>query len=225
MKIISFVLVAASLGQQIQQARKVNPNPVAKTASVQRVPAGTGSLQSSTFCKQTPLNGGSICVSTSQGLIPLAENMISTLIIFPENGQSLGGDEGFDIVFETINLISGKSLNLKNQYLALPQTLDPQTGMIEGMQSISIQPLQSQIGNDLAFNAPDANVFSFYQILNTRSDSGGKTSYTTTVKPRQIKTRGLHRICTLAMSRSGMAAIMPIAQRGAQDDCIRVFID
>ncbi len=65
---------------------------------------------------------------------------------------------------------------------------------------------------------------SFFQALNTPSGNDGKTKFTVEVAPGQIKTTGLHRICTMAASSTGQPVVMPVAQRGAQDDCIRVTI-
>ena len=145
--------------------------------------------------------------------------MVSTLIISPENGQSVSKAAGFNVVFESIGLMSGNGLNLANQFMKQPQSLNQRTGMIEGMQSISIQSLENEL------LAPEASVLSFFRILNTPSDPTGRTRFTIAINPGQIKTVGVHRMCTLAMSSSGIPAIMPVAQRGAQDDCIRVFID
>jgi hypothetical protein len=140
--------------------------------------------------------------------------MVSTLIYEPQNGDRVAAS-GFQVRFTTTKFMNGRAEDLDNQYLQIPQTLDP-NGMIEGTQTLSIQPIDEQ-------TAPDANVVSFYTILNNvQSDGNGRTDFTVQIPAMQ--SRGIHRICTLAVSKSGQAAIMPVAQRGAQDDCIRVDI-
>ena len=86
------------------------------------------------------------------------------------------------------------------------------------MQSVSVQALD----NDL--QAPDGKQFSLFSVLNTPSDAQGTTAFTVNVAANSLGTTGLHRICTQALSRSGQPVLMAVAQRGAQDDCVRITV-
>jgi hypothetical protein len=166
---------------------------------------------------QQQRNGGQICSSTQQGLIPDVNNMISTMITQPQTGATVDASQGFQVVFSVNNLMAGVSVNLQNQFLLSPQTLAG-NGLIEGFEQLTIQPLAS------VNRAPAAATTSFFQTLTQASDGNGRTTYTVNVPAGQIQTTGLHRICTMAANAGGAPVVMPVAQRGSQDDCIRVNI-
>lgn len=67
--------------------------------------------------------------------------MVSTLITSPQDGSDLIAAEGFQVTFSTINMITGLLQNPDEDFHAFPQTLDPQTGIIEGGNSVAIQKL------------------------------------------------------------------------------------
>lgn len=180
----------------------------------QQVGEGTG--------QQQP-NGGNICVSTVQGLIPEATKMVSTMITVPASSSKVSGAQGFKVEFQTTGLQTGNTLDLKKQYLLSPQTVDATTGLIEGHQQLSIQKI------DNLNNAPQANKVAFFQSLDAVAVDN---KFTVNVPAGAIKSKGLHRICTMAAAAGGQPVIMPVAQSnlfqitlgGAQDDCIRVTV-
>jgi hypothetical protein len=185
----------------------------------------TAIVAQSDFCRksganqatgQQQPNGGQLCSDTEQGLIPDVDNMVSTMIELPESGANVDASQGFSVTFSTTGLISGNMANMDKNFLQSPQNL--QNGKIEGFQQISIQAIENPQ------RAPAAVNPSFFQALNTPSGNDGRTKFTVQIAPGQIKTTGLHRICTMAASSTGQPVIMPVAQRGAQDDCIRVNI-
>jgi hypothetical protein len=194
----------------------------------QRPPTGVqiAPTQPVAFCTQSGASqatgqqqrNGQLCSSTQQGLIPDVNNMVSTLITDPAPSATVNGAQGFTVTFTTINLMAGVSVNLQNQYLLSPQTLAG-NGKIEGFQQVTIQPLANQA------RAPQASVTSFYSAVTTASDGNGRTTFTVNVPAGGVGTRGLHRICTMAAAAGGQPVVMPVAQRGAQDDCIRVTIN
>jgi hypothetical protein len=164
-------------------------------------------------------NGGNMCVSTPQGLIPEVGKMVTTLITSPPSSSTVNADQGFCLQFQTNNMMSGLSADLTTQFLMVPQTLDSNTGMVQGFMQVVVQKI-----DDPAL-APDAKEVQFFaSTVDTKSDSNGVTKYKVDVPPGLIKTRGLHRLCTVAASASGQPVIMPVAQRGPQDDCIRLNI-
>jgi hypothetical protein len=166
---------------------------------------------------QQQRNGGQLCSSTQQGLIPDVNNMISTMITQPQSGATVDASQGFQVVFSVNNFMTGVSVNLQNQFLLSPQTLAG-NGLIEGFEQLTIQPLAS------ANRAPAAATTSFFQTLTQASDGNGRATFTVNVPAGQIQTTGLHRICTMAAGAGGQPVVMPVAQRGSQDDCVRVNI-
>ncbi len=95
-----------------------------------------------------------------------------------------------------------------------PQSLD-NNGFVQGHVHIVIQQLTSKT------TAPDAKNPSFFQALDSPSNDG---NFSIKIPAGTLKATGLYRICTLATSFSHQPVVMPVAQRGAQDDCIRVNV-
>ncbi|RKO87433.1 hypothetical protein BDK51DRAFT_24702, partial [Blyttiomyces helicus] len=96
-----------------------------------------------------------------------------------------------------------------------PQTLNAQ-GIVQGHQHITIQQLTSTQA------APDAQVFAFFKGLNDQALDG--RTLAVNVPAGTFKTDGLYRICSMSGGDGHAPTIMPVAQRGAQDDCIRINV-
>lgn len=152
-------------------------------------------------------DGKVFCSSTIQGLLPDVNNMVSTIITSPATGSSVSGAQGFQIQFTTTKLASGLLKDVNTQFLQIPQTLEPATGMIQGASSVSVQQLTSTT------KAPAAQQVSFHTVSNSAADAAGTTNHIVQVDGNSIETKGLHRVCTLALSVSGAPVIMPVAQR------------
>jgi hypothetical protein len=174
----------------------------------------------SDFCEktgETPTNGlqvkGGSCSSTVQGSIPATAKMVSTLIIEPEYGQKICVGEPFDVVLRMSNIETGHFANPITEYYALPQALNDE-GLIKGHSHVTIQALTSRD------TPPDAQVFAFFLGLNDPAKDGKLVAKVVAGLPAV----GLYRICTLAGSEGHQPVIMPVAQRGAQDDCIRINV-
>ncbi|CAH1764609.1 22540_t:CDS:2 [Entrophospora sp. SA101] len=149
------------------------------------------------------------CSQTIQGEIPSVDNMPSTLIIEPMNGQTIKAHQSFRIRTKTSNLITGFFTDPNKQYYVKPQQL--KNGMIKGHSHITIQKLD---GNNL----PDARDVAFFKGLDQPDDNGILS----------VKAKGLspgdYRICTIVSSFSHQPVIMPIAKRGSQDDYSKVLV-
>ncbi|RKO87945.1 hypothetical protein BDK51DRAFT_14266, partial [Blyttiomyces helicus] len=174
------------------------------------------------FCLQTgltPSNGSQIrtgaCSSTPQGQIPSIDHMVSTLITSPENDATLDASKDINITIDNRNLNTGFFDNAESQYYIVPQTLGD-NGNIQGHQHVTVQSLLS------TGSAPDPRVFAFFKGLNAVA-VGGRT-LAVTIPGGTITVDGPTRICTMTGSDGHAPAIMPVAQRGSQDDCIRVTI-
>ena len=178
------------------------------------------------FCKQSgageasgkqATGGGHMCSSTPQGLLPDVKKMVSTMITTPQSGATVDAAQGFQVKFSTINFNGGFAANPDTQYLMAPQTLDPQNGFIQGTHLLSIQHLAR------LDQAPNAAGVDFFSIVEAKSN--GKGDFTVDIPAGSLKQKGTYRICTMAAAATFQPVVMPVAQRGAQDDCVRVKVN
>jgi hypothetical protein len=98
------------------------------------------------------------------------------------------------------------------QYYTSPQQLNSD-GLIQGHQHAVIQNLGD------GAQALDAREFDFFKGLNEIADGSGSLSVT--VPAGTLKTDGVYRLCSITGTFTHQPVIMPVAKRGAQDDCIR----
>lgn len=152
------------------------------------------------------------CVSLPIGQLPAVNKMISTIIVSPRNGQTFQVNQTFTVVAKINNLQAGFFSDPDFDYYQIPQTLNGD-GIIQGHSHITIQRLN---GN----NVPDPTVFQFFKGLNDPEQNGELNTPVATGLP----TPGEYRICTMNASNSHQPVVMPVAQRGAQDDCIRITV-
>lgn len=170
------------------------------------------------FCSGKTATGGkqnkaSSCSATIQGNIPSFDNMVSTLIISPKNGAKVDTTKTLAVTIDVLHMETGFFSDAKTQYYFSPQSLNGQ-GIIQGHQHITIQ----EIGN--ANTAMDPRKFVFFQGINDKSTDG--RSLSVTVPANTLKNGVQYRICSLTGANTHQPVIMPVAQRGSQDDCIRV---
>ncbi|KAI9787671.1 MAG: hypothetical protein M1839_000202 [Geoglossum umbratile] len=189
-------------------------------------------------CKgQTPTNGkqikGGSCNAVSElpkffcpwfvtdgdvvmGFIPKNTQMTSTVIISPKPGEDLPADKSFTVSLKVKNLQAGQFSNADTQYYSQPQSLNGQ-GVILGHTHVTIQDM----GGSLTPGAPlDATKFAFFKGINDAGDgNGGLTADVTGGLPA-----GFYRICTMASAFTHQPVIMPVAQRGTQDDCTKFTV-
>jgi len=102
------------------------------------------------------------------------------------------------------------------EYYQFPQTLD-KDGFIQGHSHVTIQKLD---GED---NVPDARVFAFFKGLNDRAVNGILSVVVGSDKKEGLDP-GYYRVCTMTASFGHQPTLMPVAQRGAQDDCTRFTV-
>ncbi|CAH1759097.1 9129_t:CDS:2 [Entrophospora sp. SA101] len=147
------------------------------------------------------------CSSQIQGEVPNVSKMTSTIIVFPKNAGTVIAGKNFTAVVKVKNLATGQFSDPVDDYYDRPQQLNNK-GVILGHSHISIQKLN---GN----NVPDATVFAFFKGLNLPAEGGALTQVVSLPAP------GLYRMCTMSSSFTHQPVVMPVAQRGPQDDCIR----
>ena len=139
--------------------------------------------------------------------------MISTVILFPKDGATLVANQPFIVRTKTINLSSGAFSDPAKQYGTLPQKLD-EHGLVEGHSHVTIQ----EINDD---NVPlDPQKVAFFEGLNNAADNFGElTAFVDKGLPA-----GRYRVCTLVSTFAHNPVAMPVARRGAQDDCVRFTV-
>lgn len=163
------------------------------------------------------------CSSNPQGVIPSFDRMVSSYISEPESGSILDCNKDIRVAVFTQNLETGFFDDPAKQYYLFPQTLNNQ-GIIEGHQHVVVQRLGDL--NAKVTKIPDARVFQFFKGLNDEADGNG--ALTATIPAKALCSAngkgGVFRMCSITGTFSHQPVIMPVAQRGSQDDCIRINI-
>ncbi|PBP15614.1 ribosomal protein s17 [Diplocarpon rosae] len=168
------------------------------------------------FCSgQTTTNGLQVkagsCNGIVMGKIPSTSNMVSAIITSPKPGEDLPAGKSFTVSVQTIGLAAGSFTNAAATYYSAPQDLDSQ-GQVIGHTHLTIQDL----GNSLQpTSAPDPVSFVFFKGVNDAGDGNGLLSATVT----DGLPAGNYRVCSMTSSSNHQPVLMPVAQRGAQDDC------
>jgi transcription initiation factor TFIID subunit 15 len=149
------------------------------------------------------------------GDIPSKNNMISAIITFPEVGTDVEADTTFDITVQVSNLEAGSFTNAQETYYSAPQAL--QNGNIVGHTHVTVQDM----GNNLNPTQPlDPTVFVFFKGINDAGDGNGGLSATVTGG----LPAGNYRVCSMTSASNHQPVLMPVAQRGAQDDCTKFTV-
>ena len=149
------------------------------------------------------------------GQIPAKNNMISVVITNPQNGDSINSGENFDITLQVSNLDAGSFTNAAATYYAAPQQL--KGGKIVGHVHVTVQ----DTGSNLNPTEPlDPTKFSFFKGINDAGNGRGRL----TAAVEGGLPAGNYRLCTLTSAANHQPVIMPVAQRGSQDDCVRFTV-
>jgi len=173
------------------------------------------------FCQgQTLTNGTQItagsCNPVPMGQIPASNSMTSTVITGPQNGQTIPANQAFSISLNVKGLETGFFTNATSTYFGAPQQLG-KSGAILGHTHVTVQNMGS---NPDLTTAPDPSTFTFFQGVNEQSDANGNLNVTVA----DGLPAGLYRLCTMSSSSNHQPVMMPVAQRGAQDDCVRFTV-
>ncbi|RHZ75379.1 hypothetical protein Glove_214g39 [Diversispora epigaea] len=174
------------------------------------------------FCKKskkTPADGtqnrNGACVSTVLGELPSADKMVTCILTNPANGAQLKANTAFNVEMVIKNIQTGAFSDPAKEYYITGQTLNA-NGFIIGHTHVTIQQIDSPQTN----NPPDPAVFAFFKGADQAADGQGKL----TIPVDNGLPPGNYRICTLSSSLTHQSVIMPVAQRGSQDDCIRMKV-
>ncbi|KAK0386809.1 hypothetical protein NLU13_6645 [Sarocladium strictum] len=153
------------------------------------------------------------CNGIPMGQIPSTGNMVSTIIVNPKDGDTIQANQDMTIEVKINNIAAGTFTNPANTYYAAPQGLDGR-GNIIGHCHVTVQ----DTGADTNPTEPlDATQFAFFKGINTPPNGQGLL----TAAVDGGLPEGNYRLCTITAAANHQPVLMPVAQRGGQDDCVR----
>ncbi|ODQ49623.1 hypothetical protein SAICODRAFT_194017 [Saitoella complicata NRRL Y-17804] len=176
------------------------------------------------FCTgKTLTNGlqvkGGSCNGVVMGDIPSTSNMISSIITGPSSGEDIQADTTFSINVLVANLAAGQFTNAQTTYYSAPQQL--QNGQVLGHTHVTIQDLSGTTNP----TAPlDATTFAFFKGINDAGTQQGNGVRELSAVVTGGLAQGCYRVCTMSSASNHQPVLMPVAQRGAQDDCLRFSV-
>jgi hypothetical protein len=145
------------------------------------------------------------------GKIPSTANMISAIIVSPKPAENIAASQTFTISVQMKGLTAGSFTNAAATYYSAPQDLAG-NGQVIGHTHVTVQDL----GNSLEpTSPPDPVQFAFFKGINDAGNGNGLLSATVTGG----LPAGNYRVCSMTSSSNHQPVLMPVAQRGAQDDC------
>jgi transcription initiation factor TFIID subunit 15 len=160
------------------------------------------------------VKGGS-CNGIPMGDIPASTKMVSAVFIDPKNGEDKAANSAITFQVKIANLAAGTFTNPDVTYYAAPQGL--QNGVVVGHTHITVQDMNNQANPTQPLNAED---FAFFKGINDAGDGNGLLSATLAAG----LPAGQYRVCSMTSSANHQPVLMPVAQRGAQDDCVRFTV-
>ncbi|EXJ90245.1 hypothetical protein A1O1_03344 [Capronia coronata CBS 617.96] len=185
-----------------------------------QAPSDTDPANFINFCTgKTLTNGAQVTQGSCNGIvmgdIPSNNNMISSIILFPGPGDDIAADQSFNVQVQISNLVAGSFTDPITTYYAAPQQLEG--GDVVGHCHVTIQDL----GGDVATKTPpDPKVFAFFKGINDAGNGQGLLQATVT----DGLPAGSYRVCTMNSASNHQPVLMPVAQRGAQDDCTKFTV-
>ncbi|KAF2853785.1 hypothetical protein T440DRAFT_443563 [Plenodomus tracheiphilus IPT5] len=207
-------------------ALALDPNNVQKASQVDGFDGGeeAGQAKSATdqanfinFCTGKTLTNGlqtktGSCNGIVMGDIPASNKMISAVFTNPKNGDKIAPDTPITFSVKIDNLVAGTFTNPDNTYYAAPQALEG--GLVVGHTHVSVQDLG---GQENPTEPLDAETFAFFKGINDAGDGQGTLSADLAAGLPV----GLYRVCSITSAANHQPVVMPVAQRGPQDDCVR----
>ncbi|RDW72322.1 uncharacterized protein DSM5745_07494 [Aspergillus mulundensis] len=188
--------------------------------SVGYVPSATDPANFINYCTRRVLTNGqfssqSSCNGIVMGDIPSDKNMVSTIITYPLPGQTVLAHKTFPINFRTLNLATGSVTNPNSTLYSAPQSL--QGGNIVGHVHVTIQSLFDFRNDQLEGYGvpPDPANFVFFKTV--FGEENAQNGYSVPVADGLPI--GFYRVCTMAATSNHQPVVMPVVERGAQDDC------
>jgi hypothetical protein len=147
------------------------------------------------------------------GNIPAQAKMVSSVLINPKNNDNIQANTDFKIQVQVANFNPGTFTNADRAYYTAPQDLDG-SGNIIGHTHVTVQDLGSSLNPTTPL---DASQFAFFKGINDAGNGQGLLA----ADVAGGLPAGNYRLCTMFAAANHQPVIMPVAQRGAQDDCVR----
>ncbi|KAK6088182.1 hypothetical protein SCUP234_01248 [Seiridium cupressi] len=173
------------------------------------------------FCSGETLTNGlqqkqGSCNGIPMGKMPASTKMISAVFVNPQNGDNIAANTDFSIQVQMANLAAGTFTNPDSTYYSAPQDLD-KTGIVIGHTHVSVQ----DTGNSLNPTQPlDASQFAFFKGINDAGNGKGLLA----ADVAGGLPAGNYRVCSMTGAANHQPVLMPVAQRGPQDDCVRFTV-
>lgn len=143
--------------------------------------------------------------------------MVSAIFMEPKNGQNTPVNQTFKAQVMIMNLNAGSFTNASSTYYSAPQDLD-EHGMVIGHTHITIQDLRDSMNPS---QVPDPEKFISFKAI---TDEGNGKGLLSTSIDGGIATPSNYRVYTLVAAATHEPVVMPLALRGAQDDCVRFTV-
>jgi transcription initiation factor TFIID subunit 15 len=159
--------------------------------------------------------GGS-CNPIVMGDIPAKGRMISAVFTNPKNGQNIQANTDFTISVRINNLAAGTFTDPDSTYYSAPQQVNG-GGIIIGHTHVTVQDMGNNLNPE---NPPDAAQFAFFKGINDAGNGAGLLS----AAVDGGLPAGNYRVCSMTSASNHQPVTMPVAQRGAQDDCVRFTV-
>jgi len=237
---LTTLILAAPVFANVHQARQNNndPNQTLQLDPSIVMPAGSndgqdeptaGQVASLTsgnnqinFCAQFKdaitngqQNRDGSCNPMVMGRIPSFNNMPSQSFVTPKNNDVITAGQDLQFTFKTRNWQAGFFTNPTNTYYMAPQQLNAQ-GQIIGHSHVTCVDI-----NGLDDTEPvDTRVFAFFKGLNEPVDGNGLLKATA---PGGLDP-GTYMCCLMGAASNHQGWLMPVAQRGPHDPCIRFTV-
>lgn len=200
---------AATLDPAAVQTGSAQDGTKASGAVSGQAASATDSANFINFCKgKTLTNGlqtaGGSCNGVVMGDIPSSDNMVSTIITNPQNGQDLLPNTQFSFEAISSNMVFGAFTNAQATYYSAPQALDKATGNIIGHLHFSVQAI-----SDVNVKTPlDPKTFAFFKGVDDNGNGAGtlKALVKDGLKP------GNYRVCTITSAANHQPVVMPVAK-------------
>ena len=146
------------------------------------------------------------------GDIPSNTQMVSAVMVSPQDGDVVAANKNITFSVQIQNLVAGSFTNPDDTYYAAPQALSG--GKVVGHSHITVQDL----GQNFFPQQPlDPTVFAFFQGINNAGNGNGLLTATLNGGLPE----GFYRVCSMTSASNHQPVLMPVAQRGAQDDCAK----
>ena len=147
------------------------------------------------------------------GQIPSSNKMVSAAMVSPLNGETCAANQPMNFAVRIDNVQAGIFTNPDNTYYAAPQQV--KNGVTVGHTHISVQTINGLTDSQ----PPDAAKFVFFKGINDAGQNGVLSANDTAGLPA-----GTYRVCSMTSASNHQPVLMPIAQRGPQDDCVKFTV-